>query len=150
MNTISCIVVAVEVRWYPDHKRGVYTYCFEGQSGKADGATGLIAAEDAANETAAWAAAVCEAACRVLLDHPEATVVIQGERVGLASLVRASGYPEPLASSLARFKELCLDTSRVTVRQKRSKPTPLEIRRQLDQVYLDVLTEGLEAERGAA
>lgn len=150
MSTIHSLVVAVEVRWYPDLGRGVYTYCFEGRSGKADGATGLIAAEDAGNETAAWAAAVCEAACRVLLEYPEVTVTIQGERVGLAALVRASGYPEPLASSLIRFKELCLDTGRVTVKQKRSKSTPLEIRRQLDQVYLGVLTEALEAERGVA
>lgn len=145
---IPSLVVALEVRWYPDQKRGVYTLCYDNNGLQGD--TYLIAEEDAANETAAWAAAVCEAACRVLLEHPEATVIIQGERVGLAALVRASGYPEPLASSLARFKELCLDTGRVIVKQKRSKSLPFEERRRLDAVYRAVLAEGLEAERGAA
>jgi len=148
MIIVPAIVVAVEVRWYPDQKRGLYTLCYENNGIQGD--TFLISQEDAGNETSAWAAAICEAACRVLLAHPDATLIIQGERVGLAALVRASGYPEPLASSLARFKELCLDTNRVVVKQKRSKPVPFEERRRLDAIYRTVLEEGLATERGAA
>lgn len=146
---IPALVVALEVRWYSDIKRGLYTLCYE-QNGKAVGGTHLLAEEDAFNETSAWAAAVCEAGARMLLEFPEATVVIQGDRIGLAALVRASGYPDPLASSLVRFKELCLDTGRVIVKQKRAKALPFEERRRLDAVYQAVLAEGLEAERGAA
>jgi hypothetical protein len=61
---IPSLVVALEVHWYPDQKRGVYTLCYDNNGLQGD--TYLIAEEDAANETAAWAAAVCEAACRVL------------------------------------------------------------------------------------
>jgi len=146
---IPALVVALEVRWYADIKRGLYTLCYE-QNGKAVGGTHLLAEEDAFNETSAWAAAVCEAGARMLLEFPEATVVIQGDRIGLAALVRASGYPDPLASSLDRFRALCLDPGRVVVKQKRCKPLTFAERKALDEVYRAVLAEGLEAERGAA
>lgn len=143
------MLVALETRFFHQEQRGIYTFCFRRPGSKTpEGGTGLLAAHEATNEQSCLVAAAIEAGCRALLTlgeigEVEECVTLQCDHV-LSPLLRRE-WPGELGESVKRFRAW-MDAGLIRMRVKSGDPLDRSDRIALDQVYREVLVEGLREE----
>lgn len=150
---------ALDVYFDPDTRRACYIYAVEvsGFKGNGGGAH-LLEAPDATSERNAWASALIEVGCRVVmllrqLDK-QVKLTIQGQRQDLAALLQLSstdGLGEEQAQNVERFRAV-VEEEGIVVRHRDAQILPreerLEAQRKMLVVFGGLMKQEQEVERG--